>query len=71
VGDAKLGFDDLRPGPSLPLFFTGVAPPGLDAAVNLFLHYAFDTWMTRTFPDIPFAGGDARRFCASLGHRLF
>jgi retron-type reverse transcriptase len=46
----------------------GVISPTL---ANLFLHYAFDTWMTRTFPDIPFAGGDARRFCASLGHRLF
>ena len=29
----------------------GVISPCL---ANLFLHYAFDMWMTRTFPDIPF-----------------
>jgi group II intron reverse transcriptase/maturase len=29
----------------------GVASPLL---ANLFLHYAFDAWMQRTFPDIPF-----------------
>src|SRR5690242_442733 len=29
----------------------GVISPGL---ANLFLHYAFDTWMARTYPDIPF-----------------
>jgi group II intron reverse transcriptase/maturase len=29
----------------------GVASPLL---ANLFLHYAFDAWMRRTFPDIPF-----------------
>jgi len=29
----------------------GVISPGL---ANLFLHYAFDTWMARTYPGIPF-----------------
>ena len=29
----------------------GVISPLL---ANLFLHYAFDMWMTRTYPDIPF-----------------
>src|SRR5208283_6042859 len=29
----------------------GVVSPCL---ANLFLHYAFDAWMARTYPDIPF-----------------
>jgi RNA-directed DNA polymerase len=34
---------------------------------NLFLHYAFDTWMTRTFPGVPFERyvDDAVVHCAS------
>ena len=32
----------------------GVISPLL---ANLFLHYAFDTWMAREFPHIPFSSG--------------
>jgi hypothetical protein len=34
---------------------------------NLFLHYAFDIWMTRTFPAIPFEGyaDDCICYCRS------
>ena len=42
----------------------GVVSPIL---ANLFLHYAFDTWMARMFPHIPFEryADDAIRHCKS------
>ena len=44
----------------------GVVSPILS---NLFLHYAFDLWMTRTFPEAPFAryADDAVIHCRSKG----
>ena len=43
------------------------APPYPDLLANLFLHYAFDMWMVREFPDIPFAryADDAVCHCRS------
>lgn len=43
----------------------GVISPLL---ANLFLHYVFDRWMTRTWPDVPFAryADDAVCHCRSL-----
>jgi RNA-directed DNA polymerase len=37
---------------------------------NLFLHYAFDAWMRRTFPSVPFEryADDVIAHCASLAH---
>jgi RNA-directed DNA polymerase len=37
---------------------------------NLFLHYAFDAWMRRTFPSVPFEryADDAIAHCTSLAH---
>jgi len=37
--------------PEVTFCVQGVISPTL---ANLFLHYAFDMWMTRTFPAIPF-----------------
>ena len=57
----------------------GVISPLL---ANLFLHYAFDTWMMREFPHIPFeryagdaichcrSGEEARALWSALGDRL-
>ena len=44
----------------------GVASPVLS---NLFMHYAFDEWMRRTFPQVPFEryADDVVVHCASLG----
>ena len=44
----------------------GVVSPILS---NLFLHYAFDLWMTRTYPEAPFAryADDAVIHCRSKG----
>jgi RNA-directed DNA polymerase len=44
----------------------GVASPVLS---NLFMHYAFDEWMRRIFPRVPFEryADDAVIHCASLG----
>ncbi len=43
----------------------GVASPVLS---NLFMHYAFDEWMRRTFPQVPFEryADDVVVHCASL-----
>jgi len=45
----------------------GVISPLLS---NLFLHYAFDAWMSRTFPAVPFEryADDAIVHCRSEGH---
>ena len=57
----------------------GVISPLL---ANLFLHYAFDTWMVREFPQIPFeryaddaichcnSAEEARTLMSALGERL-
>src|SRR5712671_4616844 len=54
----------LQPGPKVIFCVRGAISPLL---ANLFLHYAFDMWMTRTYPTIPFAryADDAICHCKS------
>lgn len=45
----------------------GVISPLL---MNLFMHYAFDTWMQRTSPNCPFARTPMMRWCtAAVGSK--
>ena len=50
-------------------------PPALPILANPFLHYAFDMWMTRTYPHIPFEryADDAICHCKSsaISRQLF